>query len=115
MNRVLIVGAGSMGSRHLQSLGKSSLPLEIAVVDPSAQALEVSEQRFNEVVKRESARKPKYYLNVNGVGKEFDVGVVATNADIRRKVVEELLDKRIVKYLVLEKSPSRAQVILNMS
>jgi predicted dehydrogenase len=103
MNRVLIVGAGNIGSRHLQSLARSRVPLEITVFDPSAQALEMSRQRFDEVVKQESAQKPKYYANLNDVGKEFDVGIVATSSDIRRKVVQELLNKVEVKNLILEK------------
>jgi predicted dehydrogenase len=37
------------------------------------------------------------------VSAEFDVGIVATNSDIRRRIVEELLDMKKVKYLMLEK------------
>lgn len=103
VKRVLILGAGNIGSRHLQALGRSSIPLEITVVDPSAQALGTSRQRFDEVAKPESARKPRYHLNLNDVSGEFDVGIVATNSDIRRRIVEELLDKSSVEYLILEK------------
>jgi hypothetical protein len=103
MNKILIIGAGNIGSRHLQSLARSRVPLEITVVDPSAQALETSRQRFEEVAKLGSAQRPKYYKDINDADMEFDVGIVATTSDIRRKVVEELLDKRRVKYLILEK------------
>lgn len=102
MNKVLVVGAGNIGSRHLQALGRSRIPLEIAVVDPSVQALEMSKQRFDEIAAK-SAVKPKYYRNLESVGGKFDVGIVATTSDIRRRVVEELLGKRGVKYLILEK------------
>jgi hypothetical protein len=101
--RIVILGAGNIGSRHLQALARSSIPLEISVVDPSTQALKTSRQRFDEVVKTESALKPRYCLNLNAVSAEFDVGIVATNSDIRKRVVEELLDKKRVKYLILEK------------
>lgn len=103
VKRVLILGAGNIGSRHLQALGRSRIPLEITVIDPSAQALEISRQRFDEVVKHGSAHKPRYCLNLNDVSAEFDVGIVATNSDIRRRIVEELLDMKKVKYLMLEK------------
>lgn len=103
MNRVVIIGAGNIGSRHLQSLAKSKMPLEITVVDPSAQALEVSKKRFDEVAKEERIRTPKYHQDLIRAGAEFDVGIVATNSDIRRRVIEELLDKSRVKYLIIEK------------
>jgi predicted dehydrogenase len=103
MNRVLVIGAGNIGSRHLQSLAKSRIPLEVVVVDPSLQALETSRQRFDEVAKQESIRKPRYCKDISDAGTEFDVGIVATTSDIRRKVVEELLDKSRVRYLILEK------------
>jgi predicted dehydrogenase len=103
MNKILVIGAGNIGSRHLQSLARSEVPLEITVVDPSAQALETSRQRFDEVAKLGSAHRPKYCKDIIDAGMEFDIGIVATTSDIRRKVVEELLDRRRVKYLILEK------------
>lgn len=77
--------------------------MEITVVDPSPQALEVSRRRFDEVVKRKSIRNPRYMQNMNHLEKKYDVAIVATNADVRKSVVEELLGKSQVKYLILEK------------
>ena len=37
--KVAVVGAGNIGSRHLQALVKFDQPLEIHVVDPSPDAL----------------------------------------------------------------------------
>lgn len=102
MYRVLIVGSGNIGSRHLQALGKSRIPLEIVVVDPSVQALERSKQRFDEIAAKPATR-PKYCENLESIAGEFDVGIVATTSDIRRKTVEEVLDKAKVRYLILEK------------
>lgn len=103
MNRVLIVGAGNIGSRHLQALGKSDLALDIAVVDPFAQALITSKQRFDEVAKINPATKAEYYQDLDDVGNHFDVGIIATTSDIRRQIVQELLQKVEIKNLVLEK------------
>jgi predicted dehydrogenase len=103
MNQVLIVGAGDIGSRHLQALGRSSLPLVIDVVDPSRVALETSKRRFYEVVKNDPSRRVDYHQSLDEVEKRFEVGIVATSSDIRRKVVQELLNKIEVKNLILEK------------
>jgi predicted dehydrogenase len=103
LNRVLIIGAGNIGSRHLQALGKSELALNIVVVDPFVRALEASKQRFDEVAKGNTATKAEYYQNLDLVGDRFDVGIVATTSDMRRKIVQELLEKIEVKNLILEK------------
>lgn len=103
MDRILIVGAGNIGSRHLQSLAKSRMPLEIVVVDPNTQALSISRQRFEEVAKNRELRKPRYYQSLDAIGTEFDIGVIATTSDVRRKVIEDLLSKTKVRYLILEK------------
>ena len=104
MNRVIIIGAGNIGSRHLQSLAKSKLPLSITVVDPSAQALEISKKRFNDSLPRKKAgTSTKYLQNMKDVDAEFDVGIVATNSDVRRSVIEGLVSNSRVKYLIIEK------------
>jgi predicted dehydrogenase len=104
VNRVIIIGAGNIGSRHLQSLVKSKLTLSITVVDPNAQALEISKKRFNESLTRKKVgTSPTYLQNLKDVDAEFDVAIVATNSDVRRSVIEELVSKSRVKYLIVEK------------
>ena len=50
---IAIVGAGQLGSRHLQGLAKSSNQLRIYVVDPDNKALSLSEKRYLDVSKSE--------------------------------------------------------------
>ena len=87
----------------MQSLAKSKVALSITVVDPDAQALEVSKKRFDEGLTRKRMETPKYYRNLKNVDAKFDVAIVATNSDVRRSVIEELLSKSGVKYLIIEK------------
>jgi predicted dehydrogenase len=93
LSRVIVIGAGKIGSRHLQSLAKSKLPL----------ALEISRKRFDEYTTRRKDERPGYCLDLSDVNAEFDVGIVATNSDVRRSVIEELLRRSRVKYLIIEK------------
>src|SRR3989338_7433892 len=46
MKRIYVIGAGSIGSRHLQALKAVKRPLDITVVDPAPGALRRAEQRF---------------------------------------------------------------------
>lgn len=101
MQRVKIVGAGQLGSRHLQALQAVSTPLEIHVIDPSPESLRVARERF-EAVGQGVAHQVRYETGVTATG-PTDVAIVATNADARRKAVEQLLAASPVKGLVLEK------------
>jgi len=103
MNKILVIGTGNIGSRHLQSLARSKKPLEITAVDPNTQALELSRQRFDEVARNRSLQKPRYYQNIDDIDREFDVGIIATTSDVRRKVIEDLLCRTDTKHLILEK------------
>ena len=47
MALIKIVGAGQLGSRHLQALQSIRTPLDIHVIDPSPESLKVAEERFH--------------------------------------------------------------------
>ena len=104
MKKLLIVGAGQLGSRHLQALaGLSSDTYQISVVDPVDASLIIAKQRYQEV---SLATSPNCNF-VNSLealaGEMFEVAVVATNAAIRLQVVKALLQQVKVKFLILEK------------
>lgn len=49
MKNIVVIGAGQLGSRHLQALSKVNFQTRIEVVAPFADALEVAWARFNEI------------------------------------------------------------------
>ena len=102
MKNACIIGAGNIGSRHLQGLRKVKFPLSIEVVDPSKESLEIARQRY-EQVESLADHKISFLSDLSKVSKEIDLAIVATNSNVRRKVTEQLLTTSSVKYLVLEK------------
>lgn len=101
MHRVKISGAGQLGSRHLQALQAIQTPLEIHVIDPSPQSLDVARERF-EAVSQGAAHIARFAQQAQPT-ETTDVAIVATSASVRRKAIEELLRSSDIKYLVLEK------------
>jgi predicted dehydrogenase len=101
MARIKIVGAGQLGSRHLQALQAIETPLEIHVVDPSPSSLQVARERFEAVAKK--ARHIAYFNQQFIDTGPTDIAIVATNSNVRRQAVEALLGSSDVKFLVLEK------------
>lgn len=98
--RILIVGAGQLGSRHLQALASLDRPVSIQVVDPSMLSLNLARKRWGEV---NGHGRVEFIPALNGAAAEVDVAIVATTADIRRGVIEAMLSRIHPSYVVLEK------------
>lgn len=97
----LIIGAGQLGSRHLQGMLKSNKQLQsIYVIDPSEDALNISKNRATEV---EHNHQLLFQQDWNDLPNGFDVAIIATNSNVREKVIVQLLKDYKVKYLILEK------------
>lgn len=99
---IVIIGAGQLGSRHLQGLALIEQQLNIYIVDPSENSLEVSKSRFYEVdcIKNKNLTLLK---DIEGLPNEVEFAIIATTSKYRLDVMKELLNKYKVNYLLLEK------------
>ena len=96
----LIIGAGQLGSRHLQGLLKSKSEQVIYVLDPSENSLNIAKKRAQEVEFKHIVR---YLKDWDKIPSDLDLVIVATGANVRSKIVTKLLTICNVKNLVLEK------------
>ncbi|MFX1238060.1 MAG: Gfo/Idh/MocA family oxidoreductase [Promethearchaeota archaeon] len=103
MKKVAIIGTGNLGSRHLQALKTVKEHLRIFVVDPSPDSLNIAKVRYNSLPPRDHPHEVQYYQKIKKFDNEIDLAIVATNSDVRRHVIEQLLKLNYVKYLILEK------------
>jgi len=101
VKRIAIIGAGQLGSRHLQALQAVAGPLAIDVVDPSETSLSRARQRWEEV-DQGHGHTIGFGPEIEG-GSTVDLAIVATNADTRLAAVQTLLSRADVRYLLLEK------------
>ena len=113
--KVLIVGAGQLGSRYLQGLSKVSMPLDIWVSDVSADSLARAKVRWQEVDSPKTEHQVKYVTGITELPSAIDLVIVATSADVRASVVVQLVEKITVRYWVLEKVLAQSDIeILNI-
>lgn len=98
---ICVVGAGQLGSRHLQALAKLAMPARITVVDPSRDSLSISKSRVEEIPGHE--KHAIAYQSAIGKLGAVDLAIIATSANVRRSIVEDLLQENEVASLVLEK------------
>jgi hypothetical protein len=96
----LIIGAGQLGSRHLQGLIKATESQKIFVIDPSLESLEIAKQRANEI---NHSIEINYLTSWSSLPIEFDLVIVATGASVRSQIAKNLLGNYVVKNLILEK------------
>lgn len=98
--KIAIIGAGQIGSRHLQGMLQIERRLEFFVQDPSPDSLKRASLRAKEISHEQSL---VFCNSINDLPDDIDIAIVATNSNIRAKVTIELLNSKQIKYLILEK------------
>lgn len=101
--RIAVVGAGQLGSRHLQGLSKLAVSCEIDVVDPSAASLETAKSRYAEMPTSVGVRAVRYHQSIAELPTALDLVIIATSADIRMQVLEAILQRAKVRLMLIEK------------
>lgn len=100
--QIAVIGAGQLGSRHLQGLVRLGLPCEIHVVDPSQASLDVARQRADDVPAA-GPHSLHFHQQIEALPAILDHTVIATAADVRLSVLRALLHGRTVRNILLEK------------
>lgn len=100
---ILVVGAGQLGSRHLQSLMKSSSMLMVYVVDQSQNSLLLAKNRVEEVT-NQSGTTVSYHTHLDEIkNTQFFLTIIATSSAPRLLVLREVLERFESQNIILEK------------
>ncbi|MBO5632736.1 MAG: Gfo/Idh/MocA family oxidoreductase [Aeriscardovia sp.] len=102
MYNAAIIGAGQLGSRHLQGLKLASSPLSITVMDSNDESLNVAKERYG-LISPIGEKNINYVNSIDKLPSELDLVIIATGSKPRAAIVRTLLNHAKVKYLVLEK------------
>jgi len=101
---ICVIGSGNVGKRHVQALAQVPRGLSISIVDPSPAALAETKALFEAGRPSGSAHMLCLFQDIEQLPKGcIDVAIVATTSDIRADIVETLLRRQTVVFLVLEK------------
>lgn len=102
-NKILIAGAGQLGSRYLQGMKKVSLPLDIFIYDVSEDSLSMAKSRWEEIAENDIAHTVTFIHSLDTISEEFTIAIVSTTAAVRKNVIETILLTNSVHYWILEK------------
>lgn len=102
MYKIAIIGAGQLGSRHLQALAKVEEELSISVADISSAALETARSRFEEI-EGHAGKQVAYITSLEALPPALDLVIIATNSLNRLEIIRTVLACTKAKYWILEK------------
>lgn len=88
MKHILLVGAGNLGSRHLQAIAQWPSPICVSVVEPSLKAREVAKQRWDDIASSKSHTLS--FVDIEQISTQVDFAVIATLAIGRLTVLKAL-------------------------
>lgn len=104
MKKVFIIGAGQLGSRHLQALKYVKEALDISVIDPREESLSTAKERYASLDLMDN-NNVNYFNSTSDIDPKSDVDlvIVATSANVRSTVTIDLLAKFSVNTIIFEK------------
>lgn len=108
MSKILIVGCGDLGSRHLQAIGSLSGIKDVYIVDPKEESLDLGIKRLWQVVDPNPRTNFHWSYSITDVAKKGDLCIVATQAKGRCSLIKEIVNKYGYKKFLIEKIVSQS-------
>jgi predicted dehydrogenase len=102
MVNIVLIGAGQLGSRHLQALALLKMQVAIQVIDLSQESLQIAETRFKEVSDNFKGTI-SFHTSISAINSTIDIAIIATNSKGRRAVAEKIAELATVKNIIFEK------------
>jgi hypothetical protein len=104
MINIAIIGAGELGSRHLQALAHLEEDAVIHVVDPSEKSRKIAKERFD-VVEQKADKNIKLLLHsaIDCFNGPLDLVLITTSSDVRVNLIRDIINQVKVKHMLLEK------------
>jgi predicted dehydrogenase len=89
--KIILVGCGNIGSRHLQALTKLNGEYLIEIIEPNDEAVLLAKLRLGEMKYDENLKKIVWKKSISKNTKNSDLVIIATNSKNRVKIIDELL------------------------
>ena len=100
--KLMVVGCGGIGSRHLQALCKIDIPVKIFAVDTSEKSLKNAQILTNETT-NSNIKSIQFSKELPDDIDFIDLCIIATSSNVRLTVLKKLVSKYSIKNLILEK------------
>jgi len=95
MKRILLIGCGNIGSRHLQSLSNTpGFSIDVVEYNPSAV------KKAKDIIGISNQSDVVWYDNLNSIREVPDLCIIATSSDGRKQIIQEMLCRGVRRFLL---------------
>ena len=101
--RILIIGCGDLGSRHLQAVARLPGVTEIEVVDPRPEALDLGRKRLTELEDIPRTASIRWFSKLEDATKGGDLCIISTQARGRCQIMRDAAESHGYSLFILEK------------
>ncbi|OGQ47350.1 MAG: hypothetical protein A3H42_01635 [Deltaproteobacteria bacterium RIFCSPLOWO2_02_FULL_46_8] len=106
--KILIVGCGELGSRHLQAVATLPTVEEIVVVDSNATAIQTGQSRLKDLPGLSSHITFRWLSSLEAVKGTYDLCIVATLAQGRCALIKKIANQLGIRQFLIEKIVSQS-------
>jgi predicted dehydrogenase len=100
MNKIIIIGAGEIGSRHLQALTRLPTGHHVTIFDPNPLALQRAQGRKDEM---DPSEIQSFYTQVMPEAENFNLAIIATMASHRFDAFLRAIECNKIANIIFEK------------
>lgn len=100
---IVLIGAGNIGSRHLQALKLTKTKIQITVCEPDEEAISTARARYNQYSENPNIQKIIYVKDFKELPQNQDFVIIATSAQKRFEIASWCVDNLTIQYMLLEK------------
>lgn len=101
--KIGLIRAGQLGSRYLQGLAATGIDLDIEVVEPFPASVQTAKEHYTQMPENPRIGSLTFFDSIARLSETLDLVIVATIADVRYTILNELLRSKTVRNLLLEK------------
>ena len=103
MYKILLVGAGQIGSRYLEGLAKLNINFELIVIEPNLDSLNTAKSRWTSACIEGRNYNIKWSNKVQPQKYEMDLAIISTSSVERCNIVKNVSETFSPKFWIMEK------------
>ena len=100
ITKIILVGCGNIGSRHLQAIAKLPFEIKVDIVEPNDDAQILAKTRLNEISYDKTTHKFFWYRSINELTTVAEIIIIATNSVGRVELLSELINQGNTRFLI---------------
>ena len=98
--KIILIGCGNIGSRHLQAIAKLPYGIKVDIVEPNDDAQTLGKSRLNEISFNKTDHEFHWYKSINELTSPGDITIVTTHSVGRVDLIIELMGKGNKRFLI---------------